>query len=236
MHLVMFDIDGTLTETMQVDADCFVRSFKEVFGVAEIDTNWSHYPHCTDSGIFHHIFTSRIGRAPTEPDVLLFRQHLVRLLTAASLQSTFAPIKGANQILLHLSNSDSHRVCLATGAWSDSARIKMASAGMCFDDFPSASADDAFDRESIMRLSIQRATERYAGPFSSTIYVGDAIWDARACRALSVPFIGIGSGERARRLASEGAVRVFQDFSEPDLFLECLDEIASTANLSGKSS
>jgi hypothetical protein len=26
MHLVMFDIDGTLTETMKVDEECFVRS------------------------------------------------------------------------------------------------------------------------------------------------------------------------------------------------------------------
>jgi len=30
MHLVMFDIDGTLTETMKVDEECFVRSFKDV--------------------------------------------------------------------------------------------------------------------------------------------------------------------------------------------------------------
>ncbi|PYJ97596.1 MAG: HAD family hydrolase, partial [Verrucomicrobia bacterium] len=27
----MFDIDGTLTETVKVDEECFVRSFKEVF-------------------------------------------------------------------------------------------------------------------------------------------------------------------------------------------------------------
>ena len=32
MHLVMFDIDGTLTETMKIDEECFVRSFKDVFG------------------------------------------------------------------------------------------------------------------------------------------------------------------------------------------------------------
>jgi beta-phosphoglucomutase-like phosphatase (HAD superfamily) len=44
MHLVMFDIDGTLTETMKADEECFVRSFKDVFGFVEIDTDWSHYP------------------------------------------------------------------------------------------------------------------------------------------------------------------------------------------------
>ena len=49
MHLVMFDIDGTLTETMKADEECFVRSFKAVFGFADINTDWSHYPRTTDS-------------------------------------------------------------------------------------------------------------------------------------------------------------------------------------------
>ncbi len=69
MHLVMFDIDGTLTETMKVDEECFVRSFKDVFGFADIDTDWSHYPRTTDSGIFHDVFTARIGRSPTAQEV-----------------------------------------------------------------------------------------------------------------------------------------------------------------------
>src|SRR5947208_3890000 len=77
MHLVMFDIDGTLTETVKVDEECFVRSFKDVFGFIDVDTDWSHYPHTTDSGIFHDIFTSRIGRSPTAQEVSRFRQHFI---------------------------------------------------------------------------------------------------------------------------------------------------------------
>jgi hypothetical protein len=45
MHLVMFDIDGTLTETMKVDEECFVRSFKDAFGFADIGTDWSLSTH-----------------------------------------------------------------------------------------------------------------------------------------------------------------------------------------------
>jgi len=225
MHLVMFDIDGTLTETMKVDEECFVRSFKDVFGFADIDSDWSHYPRTTDSGIFHDVFAARIGRSPTAQEVSQFRQHFIQLLAAASSQSPFAPVAGADRLLSRLAQGGSHRVSLATGGWRDSARLKMASAGMCFDDHPAASADDAHDREFIMRFSMQRAAERYGAPFVSTVYVGDGIWDARACRALGIPFIGIGSGERAARLASEGAVRVFQDYSDADLFVESLDEI-----------
>ena len=94
MHLVMFDIDGTLTETMKVDEECFVRSFEDVFGFANIDTDWSHYPRTTDSGIFHDVFTSRIGRSPTAQEVSQFRQHFIQLLATASSQSPFAPVAG----------------------------------------------------------------------------------------------------------------------------------------------
>src|SRR5438132_340399 len=65
MRLVMFDIDGTLTETMKVDEERFVRSFAEVFGLTDIDADWSHYPHVTDSGIFHEVYAPRMGRLPT---------------------------------------------------------------------------------------------------------------------------------------------------------------------------
>ena len=229
MHLVMFDIDGTLTETGKIDEECFVRSLPEVCGFADVKTDWSSYKHTTDSGIFHEIHLARTGRSPSVAKVSRFREHFVALLAQASIESAFVPIAGARQLLFGLTGSSKHRVSLATGGWRDSARLKMASAGMCFDDHPAASADDAHDRESIMRLSMQRAVERHRGSFASTVYVGDGVWDARACRALGIPFIGIGSGVRARRLTAEGAVRVFQDYSDADLFWESLDELTQAA-------
>ena len=229
MHLVMFDIDGTLTETTKVDEECFVRAFLDVSGFDDIDTDWSHYRHTTDSGIFHDVYSSRTGRLPTDQCVSRFRQHFVRLLSDASSRSPFESVAGAAQLLLGLSCSSSHRVSLATGAWRDSARLKMTSAGMCFDDHPAASADDALDRESIMRLSMQRSAERYGESFVCTVYVGDGVWDARACRSIGVPFIGIGTGSRAARLSAEGAVRVFPDFSDADIFLRSVYEITNVA-------
>jgi phosphoglycolate phosphatase-like HAD superfamily hydrolase len=52
------------------------------------------------------------------------------------------------------------------------------------------------------------------------VYVGDGVWDARACRSVGIPFIGIGTGSRVTRLSAEGAVCVFSDFSDVDIFLK----------------
>lgn len=226
MHLIMFDIDGTLTETMKVDEECYVRSLAEVCGFTGVETDWSKYRHTTDIGIFHEICLVRSGRLPSDADISLFRQHFIGLLRQAASASPFVAITGARQLLAGLADLAEWRASLATGAWRDSARLKMASAGLCFDHHPAATADDAHDRESIMRRSQQRAVEWYGVPFVSTVYVGDGVWDARACRALGIPFIGIGVGERAARLAAEGAVRVFEDYSDTDLVFKSLREIS----------
>jgi phosphoglycolate phosphatase-like HAD superfamily hydrolase len=228
MRLVMFDIDGTLTQTMEADEECFVNSLAEVCGFRDVDTDWSRYKHATDSGIFHEIHEARTGRPPSPIEISQFRQYFVGLLSRVSSEAAFAAVTGAPLLLSRLADSTEHRVALATGAWRDSARLKMASAGLCYDDYPAASSDDAFDRESIIRLSMQRAAERY-GRCSSTVYVGDGIWDARACRNIGVPFIGVATEGRASRLSEEGAVCVFPDLSDADLFLSSLYEIANAS-------
>ncbi len=228
MRLVIFDIDGTLTQTMNADADCFVRSLADVCGFTDVDTDWSHYRHATDSGIFQDIYEARAGRSPSFFEISQFRQHFVGLLAQASSETPFASVTGAPQLVSRLAGTAEHRVALATGGWRDSARLKMARAGLCYDDYPAASSDDAPDRESIIRLSMRRAAERY-GRFSDAVYVGDGVWDARACRTVGIPFIGVAADGRAAHLVAEGAVCVFSDFSDPDLFLSGLYEITNAA-------
>ena len=84
MHLIMFDIDGTLTETMKIDEQCFVRSLADVCGFTNIKTDWAAYKHTTDSGIFHEIHLSRTGRPPSVAEISNFRLHFINLLAEAS--------------------------------------------------------------------------------------------------------------------------------------------------------
>ena len=196
------------------------------FAFNEINPDWANYRHATDSGILQEIYKTRKGRHPSESEISRFRRRFIDLLT--QVRSLFVPVKGVPSLLARLDSSAEYRVALATGGWSDPARLKMASAGMSFDDYPSASSDDALDRESIINLSSQRAAERY-GPFESMIYVGDGVWDARTCRHLGIPFIGIAKNDHAVRLLKEGAVLVLPDFSDADLFLKQLHKITVRA-------
>lgn len=226
MHLLMFDIDGTLTETMAVDEICYMDTLRALYGTAEIDTDWAAYPHTTDTGVFGVTFERLHGRAPTPGDTRAFQEPFFARLEALGRAAPFAPIPGAPALLDALRARPGQAVSLATGAWSGSARIKMGSAGLAFDAFPSATADDGLSRESILQTSLARALSHARREhFDSVVYVGDAVWDARTCRNLGIPLIGVATGPRAERLLAEGAAAVVPDYRDLDAFLRLADSL-----------
>jgi phosphoglycolate phosphatase-like HAD superfamily hydrolase len=224
--LLLFDVDGTLTDTTTVDSDCYLQALADLFGFTEVDGDWSHYKFATDVGIVHEVFESRNGRAPRRDELASFRGYFLQLLRAASRRSPFAAVPGAPELLDQLAKHEGIEVGLATGCWSDAARLKMASAGMSYDDFPGASADDAPDRQTIIKLAIDRIRLKSGGNFAAAIYIGDGLWDARACRDLQIPFIGVASGAQKRQLALAGAVDVFADLRDSDAIIACIKQIS----------
>jgi phosphoglycolate phosphatase-like HAD superfamily hydrolase len=222
MPHIIFDIDGTLTQSMQMDDICFVRALAEVWDFHDVDTDWSKYKNVTDAGLLHELHETRTGRPPTTSELHAFRAHFLALLAELIEKNPVTPITGAPAMLAHLAAQTPYGVSLATGAWGASASLKMRSAGMRFEDHPAASSDDAPDRVTIMQISRQRAAQRF-GPREQVVYVGDGLWDARACHALGWPFLGIGTGERAARLQAAGAFTVLPDYSDLETFLSILE-------------
>src|SRR5262245_28084729 len=229
MTLVMFDIDGTLTETFQVDEECYVRALKDTFGFSAVSMDWSAYKHTSDSGIIDELFRTRCGRAATHAECVAFQSRFVALLSEVALTSPhfFRPVTGAGDLLLKLTDHSDYVVSLATGGWKVSAYFKLNQARLEAEGLPAAFADDALAREKIMEASLQRAALQHGrNGFTTVIYVGDGVWDLKAANKLGFQFVGIGSGERARRLHGEGAQLIFPNYSEPDTFFATLGRLS----------
>lgn len=62
MHLVMFDIDGTLVHSHGFDGDLFAAAVKHELGV-QVDETWSSYQHVTDSGVLEDVLRERVAVA-----------------------------------------------------------------------------------------------------------------------------------------------------------------------------
>jgi phosphoglycolate phosphatase-like HAD superfamily hydrolase len=217
MNLIMFDIDGTLTLTNEVDNHCYLCALGEALGDTNIDTDWTKYRDVTDSGIASALLEARYGAPPSSEQLNAVRERFVALLEQAFADHPAAcrEVPGAAAILTELAERPGFAVGLATGGWLESARLKLRCAGLGQREFPLASASDACAREAIMALAAERVAVRWGvSGFKSIVYLGDAVWDVKAARRLGWHFVGIGSGERAGRLRSEGAQCVIADYGD----------------------
>ena len=71
MNLVMFDMDGTLTDTVVLDDNCYVRAVEQALGMRDIVTDWDSYPHASSSGCLYEIAKRARGHGPSHDDAQL---------------------------------------------------------------------------------------------------------------------------------------------------------------------
>jgi hypothetical protein len=77
MKLVVFDIEGTLTQTGAIESECFIRSVRKVLGVENFETDWSQYQFVTDSGVVQEISQRYCDRPMSGALTKAFHEHLV---------------------------------------------------------------------------------------------------------------------------------------------------------------
>jgi phosphoglycolate phosphatase-like HAD superfamily hydrolase len=223
MHLVVFDIDGTLTDTNAVDGECYWRAVREVLGVIGEQPAWDSFPHVTDAGIAAELCLRRLGREISREECAAIGNRLAALLEVALVKDPAQyRIPGASEILSILGSSPGFAIALATGGMRVSAELKLRRAGIAFSALPFASSSDAFSREDILRIAASRAAEKHAAQFSSFSYVGDGVWDVKTAQQLGWRFIGIGAGENADRLRAAGAKIIVRDYRPAESFLQLL--------------
>lgn len=198
MKYIIFDIDGTLTNTTDIDDRCFTRALEEIFHFRDIDTNWGNYEHTTDSGIIRQLFLEREQRECSAAETSKFIHHFCGLLKEeySRQNDSIQEVPKAGKILDTLCRRDDVKVGLATGGWRESALFKLSCAGISTAACSAASfAQDAVSRRDIIHHTICQMNARLqrTAPLSSIIYVGDGLWDYRATQQLGIGFIGIAN-------------------------------------------
>ena len=222
--LLMFDLDGTLTDSMGVDSDAFAAALRQWLGAAEVDENWGAYRQHSDRGIAIEAFERRHFRAPLECELQEFQDiyanALESLLRAAP--GRCQPLPGTVSLVAALEDHQDFAVGIATGSFERAARAKIRVAKLQLDHWPRATSDDAPGRVEFMKICLARAETANGKRFKRVVYVGDGVWDANACRQLGWPLVGIGLGAHADALTSAGAAVVLPHYPEPHTFLEAV--------------
>lgn len=209
-QLVVFDIDGTLIDSMEYDAMLFKQAIREVLDI-EIGDEWSSYRNVTDGGILDEL----LENYGIVYDRNLIHDKVKQLffdLNAGYLRErphALREVPGAKSFIDRLRGMEAVTVAIATGAWEDTARLKLEGVGIDTTELILASCSDAHSRTEIIRVAESRALA--GGDTARKTYFGDGIWDKYACETLDYDFVAIGNNV-------DHSIR-FQDFQEADAII-----------------
>ena len=223
MKYVIFDIDGTLTDTTEVDDHCYLKAFKSTFNLDISGYDWESITHVTDWGISEEIFLNEHKRLPTSSELERLQDKFIQLLNEERVKdrSRFKEIEGAVDFLLKLKGRDDCRIGIATGGWERSALLKLKAIGVSGNDIPFSNSNYFKTRESILHHVIQQLIEKHRSEEYTVCYFGDGVWDYHTCLKMGVQFIGIDSNGDGK-LSSLGAELVFRNFNESDNIISSL--------------
>lgn len=194
-NLVIFDIDGTLTQTVCFDSEIFTQTFMDYLNINEINTNWHEYRYSTDSGFTLELFEKHINRLPSVTEVQELKHKFFGLLEQMIIKDSNCcmPVLGADQLFPKIKNLGNWDIAIATGCWLTSAIMKLTHANLPHKNIPLASGDDHIERSEIINIVIDRSKSHYQKEhYNQVVYVGDRMWDYRAATKLGLNFIGIG--------------------------------------------
>ena len=221
MTIILFDIDGTLTVTSEIDNFCYASAFRRVFSLDLPTTDWSAYEHVTDHGILEEAVPALRGTRPEGRELDQFGEAYHELLVAAQRESpgAFHAVPGAVEMAVGLARNAKYGIALATGGLKRNALFKLACAGIDVTGIPAAFADDGLSRADIVRTAISRCAHTWTG----MTYVGDGRWDVRTAADLGMGFVGIAHEMAPDHLISEGARHVLPNFLDVDAFFMAVD-------------
>lgn len=231
--LAIFDVDGTLLDNMECEDACYSAALREMLGLPWLDTDWSRYEHVSDAAIAVEAFRRQFGSEPTTEQLDATISRFVRLLGDAHRADPEAivPVPGALELLESL-HTWGWAVALATGAWRRAAELKLSGGRIAYADLPLATSEDGPARAQIVTTARSRAERLHAiDRFERVVCIGDGVWDVRTARALDLPFVGVGSGVRAERLAAAGATFVVADFLDIERTITAFETATSPRDL-----
>jgi beta-phosphoglucomutase-like phosphatase (HAD superfamily) len=131
MHLVVFDIDGTLVDSGSFETELYVRAIKTVLQIV-IEDGWNHYRNVTDGGILDQAMADNGIEGDRDEIQRRVKNEFINLTTRhlRNDRDALKEIAGARALIEGLSLKESVVLAIATGGWEETAKMKLHGAGI----------------------------------------------------------------------------------------------------------
>ncbi len=221
MKLIIFDIDGVITDVIKPDNKYFIQTFQDLYSVNLDSVSWSAFDNITDTGLTIEIFRNFMSRLPKQKEVEKIKTHFKELLENGSCE--FREVYKALFFIKILKREPGFKIAFATSRWKEIAELKSSKIGLDLENYVFKSSNDHFHRTKIIQLLIEEAVNKNDDNFQSIIYFGKDIWDFIAAKRLGINFIGVDF-KREKKFKDLG-IGVIESYSEVDVLIKFLREI-----------
>jgi len=224
MHVVLFDIDGTLISTGGAGLLAFERAFAEHFDVPAINGQ-VQFSGRTDRAIVADLFQVH-GVVDSAVNWRLFLTGYFAHLPATLTVCRGRVLPGVADLLAELAARPDVAVGLLTGNVREGGLLKLAHYGIQ-EYFPFGGFGDVHTDRSLVATAAVRAAREHLGQIDGDprfTVVGDTPHDVACGHWVGARVVGVATGgSRADELSAAGAELVLDDFSRPEAFWEFLD-------------
>ncbi|MEM9992221.1 MAG: HAD family hydrolase [Bacteroidota bacterium] len=208
-HLIVFDIDGTLTDSVKPHQKSFINALHQI-GVKTVNSNFSAYKHHTDSYIAKVIYEQELKRDFSNKVIKDFEQYLLDEIKGFTINE----IAGAKSLINRLRSKSEFAICYATGSLMKPAKYKLDLVGIDYPQELLVASNEIHERENIVSKAIKNATDFYCvDHFERITSVGDGLWDLKTANNLNIEFIGIGQSNK-EEMINNGMTTHFQTLEE----------------------
>ena len=231
VHLLLFDVDGTLLMSGGAGARALDAAFHALFGVE--GAMRVVRPHGkTDPLICQEMFRAHLGREGAEEEVRALMAKYIELLPGCVAGSrNYRLMPGVPGLLEALPRRGDVAMGLGTGNFEEGARIKLRRGGINHH-FPFGGfGSDSSDRAQLLERGFRRGEERVRreDPDARILRwaIGDTWRDVEAGRACGARTVAVATGgDTLYRLAAAAPDHLFADFRADGAFLKLLDQNA----------
>jgi len=207
--LVIFDIDGTLTDSLPIYHKVVIKSLK-LMGMPNINTNFYEYKYHTDSYTLKYNYEKKFEKSFDKELLNKFENILYSELLK---HPPVNEINGAKICVDELLKAN-YAIAFATGSLLKAAKLKMNQCNIWYDENLIATSKISFDRETFVLQAIENAKSYFKVNVFEKIYsVGDGIWDLQTAQKLNLEFIGIGQKNK-QHLIELGCKTHFDDLTK----------------------
>ena len=222
---LLFDVDGTLADTLGAGKAALSAAMTEVCGETGPVDDFDFHGR-TDPEIVRGLLRSA-GWADDDVDgtlPALWPAYLARLQTELDARAGRSRALDGVPVLLARVAADDRFACgLVTGNLEAGARLKLTAIG-CAEWFGFGGyGSDAEERDLLPAVALARAAERFGSPFAPerSVVIGDTPADIRCARAAGARVLAVATGRHgADELAAHQPDAVFENLGDADRVLE----------------